>query len=61
MDWLKKEYFYSLAIGVKLGLSSRGKVSNLDISDLFDEACHAVPVQDWHTWITQRFLSSVNN
>ena len=53
--YVKQEYFYSLALGLKLELSSRGSPCNLDIGELFQEALYHVPVQQWNSWLAQRF------
>ena len=61
IDWMKKEYFYSLAVGVKLELSKEGTPCNLDIGDMFQEACYTVNVKQWHTWITKKFVEAAQS
>lgn len=59
MAYVKQEYFYSLAIGLKLEMSSRGVPCNLNVGELFQEALYNIPVQQWNSWLAQKFRDSV--
>jgi len=54
-DHLKRLYFNSLAVGVKLSLSlsKRPKSVNIDIADLYEEA-RDVDIKKWNNWIFER-------
>jgi len=53
---LKKEYFHSIAVGIKLHRSIDGDYRNIDISELFDLCLkNNIPFKDWPAWLASRF------
>jgi len=49
---LKKQYFFALAVGMKLSLVSTGRECNLQIPTLWDECIkQSIPYSQWKTWI----------
>jgi len=57
MDLLRREYFFSTALAVKLNLSgSKVEVQNIGIQSLFEKAIREeVPLEQWPKWITSNF------
>jgi hypothetical protein len=49
---LRKEYFFSLAVGVKLAAQQRGKVITKDIQSVYERA-KLVPYVQWKTILSE--------
>lgn len=58
-EFVKQEYFYSMALGMKLDFCSRGTPANVNVAELFQEALTTVPVQEWNKWLSQKFEDEV--
>merc|ERR1711991_159169 len=50
---LKREYFFSLALGIKLSLALKGKSANIDVSSLY-ELAKDMKMSEWNTWILEQ-------
>ena len=59
-DWLKKSYFVSYALGVKMSIQmALSKNVNFNVHELYDEAIEkGVPMRDWSQWITRRLMDN---
>jgi len=58
---LKKEYFLSLAVSVKLHRSLVSESSNVDVISLYEQAVsHNVPVRSWPEWLSNNLDASIN-
>ena len=58
LDWVKKSYFMSYAVGIKMSQLEAGKNANINIHALYDEAVEkGIPVSAWSSWISQKIMN----
>eukprot|EP01089_Gocevia_fonbrunei_P000359 TRINITY_DN10374_c0_g2_i1.p1 TRINITY_DN10374_c0_g2~~TRINITY_DN10374_c0_g2_i1.p1 ORF type:complete len:121 (-),score=22.09 TRINITY_DN10374_c0_g2_i1:93-455(-) len=57
-EGLKKDYFFSLVVGLKLKLFSEGQICNLNAGNLFDDA-QSVHYHRWNEWVLQQHQKSL--
>jgi len=55
---VKRSYFFSLGVGMKLNLSIQGKPCNINVAQLFEEANSTVPFRLWNAWLTSKIQQS---
>ncbi len=53
MERLKKDYFYSLALSIKLTRAMQGKSTNIRVDSLFERA-NQIRFTQWSDWILQQ-------
>jgi hypothetical protein len=58
VESLKKEYFFTLALGVKLNRAMQSKPTNVDVAQLWKSA-QSLSWQQWNTWILEQ-ISKLN-
>jgi hypothetical protein len=50
VEALKKEYFFTLALGVKLNRAIQQKPTNIDVAEMW-KAAQPIPWQQWNNWV----------
>ena len=56
-DELKKDLFYSVAVGLKLNLAMRGQSCNIDIASLYEKGQY-IDRKKWTEWIQKQMGTS---
>eukprot|EP01125_Pyxidicula_operculata_P003531 TRINITY_DN1454_c0_g1_i2.p1 TRINITY_DN1454_c0_g1~~TRINITY_DN1454_c0_g1_i2.p1 ORF type:complete len:374 (+),score=90.39 TRINITY_DN1454_c0_g1_i2:401-1522(+) len=59
VEELKRDYFYSLAFGIKVMLFGTGAIVNIPLDEIYDK----IKTLEWHTWKTwtnQEFFNFLN-
>lgn len=60
IDALRRQFFFSTAISIKLGQFYQGRQLNVSLTDLYERLMKlALPFADWPAWISEQLLSAV--
>lgn len=60
VDALRRQFFFSTAISIKLGQFYQGRNMNISLTDLYERLMKLnLPFAEWPAWISEQLLSAV--